>query len=201
VDSFNVLVNLAITQEDCIMAHRAEKKRKAPVGPSSAQPPRYHLVQNTPVAPIQKAPQQGRWVIRPPQQPQQPQGHNAPSIPQHNVPRPNVQPGNRPDYSNRCFKCGSPSHFAKQCTQSGQYQGQGSHRDNHSNKNKKQTVQVKQGRLNFTTLADLPEGAPILSGTFSVSHKPTLILFDSGAFHSFINAKFGAKVGPDFLPY
>jgi len=70
VDSYNELVNMAITQEDCIMAHKGEKKRKAPVGPSSAQPPRYHLVQNTPAAPSQKAPQQGRWVIRPPQQQQ-----------------------------------------------------------------------------------------------------------------------------------
>ena len=43
-DSFNELVNLAITQDDCIAAHRAEKKRKAPTGPSSAQPPRYRLV-------------------------------------------------------------------------------------------------------------------------------------------------------------
>ena len=56
VDSYNELVNMAITQEDCIMAHRAEKKRKAPIGPLRAQPPRYHLVQNTPAAPSQKAP-------------------------------------------------------------------------------------------------------------------------------------------------
>jgi hypothetical protein len=28
-DNFNELVNMAITQEDCISAHRAEKKRKA----------------------------------------------------------------------------------------------------------------------------------------------------------------------------
>ncbi|RLM55989.1 polyprotein [Panicum miliaceum] len=51
-DTYNELVNMAITQEDCIMAHRAEKKRKAPAGPSSAQPPRYRIVQNTaPTAP------------------------------------------------------------------------------------------------------------------------------------------------------
>ena len=50
------------------MAQRAKKKRKAPAEPSSAPPPRYHLVQNvTPIAP-QKAPQQGRWVFRPPRQ-------------------------------------------------------------------------------------------------------------------------------------
>jgi len=38
VDTYNELVNLVITQEDCIMAHRAEKKRKALAGPSSAPP-------------------------------------------------------------------------------------------------------------------------------------------------------------------
>ncbi|MCL0211823.1 retrotransposon gag domain-containing protein [Escherichia coli] len=36
-DSFNELVNLAISQEDCIVAHRAEKKRKAPMAAPSAQ--------------------------------------------------------------------------------------------------------------------------------------------------------------------
>jgi hypothetical protein len=46
VDTHNELINLAITQEDCILTHRAEKKRKAPVGPSSAPPQRYRLVQN-----------------------------------------------------------------------------------------------------------------------------------------------------------
>ena len=35
-DSYNELVNLAINQEDLILAHRADKKRKAPAGPSSA---------------------------------------------------------------------------------------------------------------------------------------------------------------------
>ena len=43
-NTYNELVNLAITQEDCIAAHRAEKKQKAPTGPSSDQPPRYRLV-------------------------------------------------------------------------------------------------------------------------------------------------------------
>jgi hypothetical protein len=67
-DNFNELVNMAITQEDCISAHRVEKKRKTPTGPSNAQPPRYWLVQNT----ATRAPPQnnlpGRWVARPPHQ-------------------------------------------------------------------------------------------------------------------------------------
>jgi hypothetical protein len=50
-------------------------------------------------------------------------------------------------------------------------------------------VQVKQGRLNFTTVVDLPEGAPVLTGTFSVRGRLVTILFDYGATHSFINVK------------
>jgi hypothetical protein len=52
---------------------------------------------------------------------------------------------------------------------------------------------VRQGRLNFTTLADIPEGAHVLTGIFSVLNFPAVILFYSGASHSFISAKFSAK--------
>jgi hypothetical protein len=54
-----------------------------------------------------------------------------------------------------------------------------------------------QGRVNFTTLAELPEGAPIMMGTFSIDYKPVIILFDSGATHSFISDKCVARVGLD----
>jgi hypothetical protein len=47
--------------------------------------------------------------------------------------------------------------------------------------------------LNFTTLVDLSEGAPIMTGTFSVFNQPAIILFDSGASHNFISQKFSAK--------
>jgi hypothetical protein len=60
-------------------------------------------------------------------------------------------------------------------------------------KGRKQKVQVRQGKLNFTTLEEVPEGAPIMTGTFSVFNQPALILFDSGASHSFISQKFSAK--------
>jgi hypothetical protein len=60
-------------------------------------------------------------------------------------------------------------------------------------KRKKQKVQVKQGRLNFTTLEELTKGAPVMADTFSVFNQPVLILFDSGASHSFISQKFSVK--------
>jgi hypothetical protein len=42
-------------------------------------------------------------------------------------------------------------------------------------------------------MADIPEGAPVMTGIFSVLNCPAIILFDSGASHSFISTKFSAK--------
>jgi hypothetical protein len=56
-----------------------------------------------------------------------------------------------------------------------------------------QRVQVRQGRLNFTTLADILEGAPVMTIIFSVLNYPVVILFYSSASHSFISTKFSAK--------
>jgi hypothetical protein len=90
---------------------------------------------------------------------------------------------------NRCFACGSTEHYAKNCPKNQQRQGQNANQ----NQGKRQRVQVRQGRLNFTTVADIREGAPFMTGIFSVLNYPAIILFDSGASHSFINAKFSAK--------
>jgi hypothetical protein len=54
-------------------------------------------------------------------------------------------------------------------------------------------VQVRQGRLNFTTMADISKGAPIITGILFVLNYPVVILFDFGASHSFISTKFSAK--------
>jgi hypothetical protein len=43
-DSFNELVNLTISQEDCIVAHRPEKKRMAPMAAPSAKAQRFRIV-------------------------------------------------------------------------------------------------------------------------------------------------------------
>jgi hypothetical protein len=53
----------AISQEDCITARQAEKKRKTHVVGPSAQPQRFRIVSNTQNRGPQQ--QQGRWVIRP----------------------------------------------------------------------------------------------------------------------------------------
>jgi hypothetical protein len=56
-------------------------------------------------------------------------------------------------------------------------------------------VQIRQGKLNFTAMSDIPEGASVLTGTFSINDTPVKILFDSGATHSFIREKLISKLG------
>ena len=73
---------MAIVQEDAIVAHRADKKRKALVSQSNSSVPKYRLDQSTPHrAPVQQAQPRGKWVYRGPVQ----QHRNAPrqSMQQH----------------------------------------------------------------------------------------------------------------------
>nr|CAB3503748.1 unnamed protein product [Digitaria exilis] len=115
-----------------------------------------------------RAPQGGRWVARPPQQ-------GAPHFPpppqQQQAPRQNVQQSLHPGGGYSCFKCGSSSHFIKDCPQN---KPQNQCPGNQQNKGKQQRVQVRQGRLNYTTLADLPEGAPDMTGTFPIHNQPII---------------------------
>jgi hypothetical protein len=60
-------------------------------------------------------------------------------------------------------------------------------------------TQVKQARLNFTTMVGIPEGAAVMTGTFSIHGKPVKILFDSGATHSFINQSTQVNLGLNVL--
>jgi hypothetical protein len=55
-------------------------------------------------------------------------------------------------------------------------------------------VQVRQGKLNFTTMSDFPEGASVLMGTFSINDTPVKILVDSGATHSFVSENLLGKL-------
>jgi hypothetical protein len=146
-------------------------------GPS-AQPQRFKIVSDTQSRGPQ---QQGRWVIRPQQQQQTP--NRSQPLVQRNNNQPQQQ--NRQANDNRCFTCGSTGHYTKNCPKNQHGQGENSNQ----NQGKTQKVQVRQGRLNFTTMADIPEGAPVMTGIFSILNYPAVILFDSGASHSFISAK------------
>jgi hypothetical protein len=51
----------------------------------------------------------------------------------------------------------------------------------------------KTGRIYYTQVATTPEGEPVMMGMFLVANHPAVILFDSGASHTFISKKFVEK--------
>jgi hypothetical protein len=105
-----------------------------------------------------------------------------------------------PSSSTDCFNCGRSGYFIKDCpylrqnksinqqNSGSSNQGKGNLANNSAGKNVKKT-----GRIYYTQVATTPEGELVMLGTFLVANHPAVILFDSGASHTFISKKFVEK--------
>ena len=47
--------------------------------------------------------------------------------------------------------------------------------------------------MNYTNIADIPSGEVVTADKFLVDQHPTVVLFDSGASHSFMSPAFASK--------
>jgi hypothetical protein len=197
-DRYPMLVNKAISQEDAMKRAQAKRKRKADSMPNSAQPCKIRIVRKT-FPDFQQASQSERSEAKLSQDRTQENLH-FPNT-QHPTRKPMVP---SPNGSNErcCFKCGEPRHFAKSCLQlcqtNRQYKLTRPNQRQVSkpiNQGKKKIAQAREGRLSFTSVVDIPKGAPVMMGTFSIRGKHIWMLFDSGATHSFMNGKTLSNVG------
>jgi hypothetical protein len=64
----------------------------------------------------------------------------------------------------------------------------------HSNSNHpSRVVATKTGRVNYTTMKDVPKGGHVLVGTFSLNYHQIVILFYSNATHDFMSKAYTKK--------
>jgi hypothetical protein len=146
---------------------------------------------------------QGRSSSRPPSVPFKQPVFIRPNAAPTTTSQPGA-PGTRfpalPSSSIGCFNCRKSGHFIKDCpypkrNRSNNQQGTGnsSQAKGNTGKNTKKT-----GRIYYTQVATTPDGEPVMMGMFLVANHPALILFDSGASHTFISKKF---VEQHCIPY
>jgi hypothetical protein len=100
------------------------------------------------------------------------------------VKKSNIRQGksNAPPRNRSCWNCKMSSHWAKDCPL--------------PPKNPKENnKEVCKEHVQYTTVESIPSGEIITAGVFLVNQQPAIVLFDSGASHSFISSTFAAKHG------
>ena len=51
----------------------------------------------------------------------------------------------------------------------------------------------RPGYVHYTTVEEVPVGEVVMAGMFLVNKHPTIVLFDSGASHSFMSQAFASR--------
>jgi hypothetical protein len=165
--NFHELVNKAISQEDAMKKAHGDEKRMSGFTPGCGTGKKFRFVKKNAPGPSQQS-STARWTMKPPQS--KPAGNFQFRNAQQQAPKPNAPSRNIGD--RRCFNCGQPGHYInefpkpRQIKPNPQNQGAG---NKPATLAKKPMVQVRQGKLNFTAMSDIPEGASVLTGTFSIN--------------------------------
>ncbi|WVZ70252.1 hypothetical protein U9M48_018930 [Paspalum notatum var. saurae] len=158
-DGFNELVDVAIDMEHRLrQAHEdQQKKRLASTPPSSpSQRPRVEYQFPMHMYYLEEPPQQEQYSGA-----QQPMSfYSAPPSPPAPIPPTKSSTG----YT--CFKCGKAGHFSRTCHSHQKTSGSVP-----TGKGKKSAP--KMGQLHYSRLEQVPEGEPVLAGTFLVNDHPT----------------------------
>ncbi|WVZ80143.1 hypothetical protein U9M48_027642 [Paspalum notatum var. saurae] len=133
-------------------------------------------------------PNQSGWIHRAPQQQRFPTYRAPPQPAQLPAPRaPFTQGAWGP-----CFNCGKTGHFSQDCRAPRRIQGP---TPAGGSQGKQKGFAPKMGRVYFIHMDQIPAGEPVLAGTFTVNGHPAVVLFDSGATHTFLSKSYAFRHG------
>ncbi|WVZ95395.1 hypothetical protein U9M48_041164, partial [Paspalum notatum var. saurae] len=188
--SFTDLVDTALDMENRLRVANEDQRRKRQANTSAAGSSQK---QKSAYRPSQQYYQQPRFTVRPNQPgwvhraPQQQQRLTAGT----QAPAPATRVLALPGPGNPCFNYGKVGHFSRDCRAPRKIQGPNPAGGTQQGKQKGPAQ--KTGRVHYIHLEQIPAGVPVLAGTFMINGRSTVVLFDSGATHTFISKAYAQK--------
>ena len=86
-----------------------------------------------------------------------------------------------------CFNCNQLGHWSKECPHPKK-------NDNPNQNNQRQANRrARPGYVHYAAVEEVPAGEVVTAGMFLINKHPAVVLFDSGASHSFMSQAFASR--------